>query len=160
MAQLTERSADWPSIAPIVVQNSRRIAAPVETVWVRIADHETWPEWFTDLSSVTVTFAPEGVGGGRDVKVPGMTVRERFTAWDPPHRFAFTLFEGPRMMTSMAESVVLEPDGDGCTITYIQGIEPAKGFGWLVKAAAKRLDAQQRKALDNLAQLVDSSSSS
>ena len=111
MAQLTERPADWVSTAPIVVENSRRIAAPIDTVWARIADHESWPEWFTDLSSVTVTFAAEGVGGGRDVKVPGMTVKERFTAWEPPHRFAFTLFEGPRIMASMAESVVLEPDG-------------------------------------------------
>ncbi|MEQ8437220.1 MAG: SRPBCC family protein [Ilumatobacter fluminis] len=157
MAQLTERPADWASTAPIVVENTRRIAAPVETVWERIADHETWPEWFTDLSSVTVTFGAEGVGGGRDVKVPGMTVKERFTAWEPPHHFAFTLFEGPRIMTSMAESVALVPDsdGDGCTITYTQGIEPAKGFGWLVKLAAKRLDVQQRAALDKLAALVE-----
>ncbi|MCB0965764.1 MAG: SRPBCC family protein [Ilumatobacter sp.] len=155
MAQLDERPPEWIETAPVVVRNARRIAAPVDAVWGRIADHETWPEWFTDLKTVTVTFAPEGVGGGRDVAAPGLKVRERFTEWEPPHRFAFTLFEGPPIMAAMAESVVLEPDGDGCTITYAQGIEPAKGFGWLMKLVAKRLDGQQRKALDRLAALVE-----
>ena len=155
MAQLTERPADWPSTAPIVVNYSRRIAAPVETVWQRIVDHETWTEWMTDLSSVTVTLGAEGVGGGRDAKANGMTVKERFTAWDPPHQFGFTVYEGPRVLTSMAETIDLEADGDGCKINYTIGLEPAKGFGWLVKQMAKRLGASQRKAIDTLAGLVE-----
>ena len=154
MAQLVERSPEWIETAPVVVRNSRRIAAPAEVVWARIADHETWPEWFTDLSKVTVTLGAEGVGGGREVSVPGVTMRERFTAWDPPTRFAFTVIDGPRILSSMAEIVTIEPDGDECTITYVQGMEPAKGFGLLWKGLAKRMDASQRKALDRLSALV------
>ena len=151
MAQLVERPPEWVSSAPVLVKNSRSIAAPVERVWARIADHESWPEWFTDASSVKVTTAAEGVGGGREVKLPGATMREVFTAWDPPNHFAFSVVEGPRMLKSMAESITIEGEGDECTITYAQGIEPAKGFGWLWKLLAKRMDARQRKALDRLA---------
>ena len=52
--------------------------------------------WFTDLSKVEVTTAATGVGGGREVSMPGVRVREVFTAWDPPNHFAFTVIEGCR----------------------------------------------------------------
>jgi uncharacterized protein YndB with AHSA1/START domain len=155
VAQLTERPPEWVETAPIRIQNSRSIAAPADAVWARIADHVTWPEWFTDLKGVKVTTASSGVGGGREVKLPGVTVRETFTAWDPPRQFAFTLTEGPRVMTSMAETITISGEGDASTITYTQGIEPAKGFGWLWKLNAKRMDSQMRKALDRLAALVE-----
>jgi uncharacterized protein YndB with AHSA1/START domain len=155
MAHLVERSPEWIGTAPIVVQNSRRIDASADAVWARIADHETWPEWFTDLSKVEVTTAASGVGGGRQVSMPGITVREVFTAWDPPNHFAFTVVEGPRILTAMAESITIEIDGDGCTITYAQGLEPAKGFGGILRAMARRMNGQQRKALDRLAALVE-----
>ena len=155
MAQLVERSPEWIGTAPVVVQNSRRIAASADAVWARIADHETWPEWFTDLSKVRVTTAASGVGGGREVSMPGITVREVFTAWEPPNHFAFTVVEGPRVLAAMAESITIEPDGDGCTITYAQGIEPATGFGRVLKVMARRMNGQQRKALDRLAALVE-----
>jgi uncharacterized protein YndB with AHSA1/START domain len=155
MAQLVERSPEWIGTAPIVLQNSRRISASPDAVWARIAAHETWPEWFTDLSKVEVTTAASGIGGGREVSMPGIHVREVFTAWDPPNHFAFALVEGPRILAAMAESITIEPDGDGCTITYAQGIEPAKGFGAVCKVMARRMNGQQRKALDRLAALVE-----
>ena len=155
MAQLVERSPEWIGTAPIVVQNSRRIGASAEVVWARIADHETWPEWFTDLSKVEVTTAASGVGGGREVSMPGVRVREVFTAWDPPNHFAFTVIEGPRILEAMAESIMIESEDGGCTITYAQGIEPAKGFGRICKVMARRMNGQQRKALDRLATLVE-----
>ena len=154
MAQLIERQPEWIDDAPISLSNSRRIAASPEAVWARIADHETWPEWFTDFSKVTVTSGAEGVGGGRKVTMPGATVTELFTEWEPNRRFAFTLVEGPPILASMAELVEIEPADDGCTITYRQGIEPAKGFAWLWKPVAKRFDGQTRKALDRLADLL------
>jgi uncharacterized protein YndB with AHSA1/START domain len=155
MAEKIERAPEWVPTAPVAIRNSRRIEAPAEKVWERIADHETWPEWFTDLSTVEITLGAEGVGGGRQVSMPGVKVRERFTAWDPPTRFAFTIVDGPVMITSMAELIEIEPDGDACTITYTQGIEPAKGFGWFWKIGSKRLDGQLKKALDRLAALVE-----
>jgi uncharacterized protein YndB with AHSA1/START domain len=155
MAQLVERSPEWVSTAPIVIQNSRRIAASADAVWAKIADHETWPEWFTDLSKVEVTTAASGVGGGREVSMLGIHVREVFTAWEPPNHFAFTLVEGPRILAAMAESITIEADGDGCTINYAQGVEPAKGFGAVCKVMARRMNGQQRRALDRLADLVE-----
>jgi uncharacterized protein YndB with AHSA1/START domain len=157
MSAKIEREPEWVPNAPVVVSNSLRIDAPAETVWARIADHESWTEWFRDLQKVSVTLGAEGVGGGRQVWMPGVTVKERFTAWDPPTRFAFTIIEGPRVITSMGELIEIEPDGDACTITYTQGIEPAKGFGWFWKLGAKRMNGQMRKALDNLSELVTKS---
>lgn len=157
MSTKTERGPEWVATAPIVVRSSRRIAAPADAVWERIADHESWTEWFTDLQKVSVTLGAEGVGGGRKVWLPGVTMLERFTAWDPPTRFAFTIIEGPRMIASMAELIEIEPDGDACTITYTQGIEPAKGFGWFWKVASKRMGGQLRKALGRLDALVTDS---
>ena len=155
MAAKIEREPEWVPTAPVTIRNSRRIAATTELVWARTADHETWTEWFTDLSEISITLGAEGVGGGRQVSVPGVTVRERFTAWEPPTRFAFTIIDGPKMITSMGELVEIEPDGDACTLTYTQGVEPAKGFGWFWKLGAKRMDGQMKKALDRLADLVE-----
>lgn len=155
MAAKIERQPEWVATAPVTIHNTRRIDAPAEAVWARIADHVTWPEWFTDLTKVSITLGAEGVGGGRQVSMPGVTVRERFTAWDPPTRFAFTVIEGPPILASMAELLEITPDGDACTIAYTQGIEPAKGFGWFWKLGSKRMDGQMRKALDRLAALVE-----
>jgi len=157
MAEKIERNPEWVPNAPVVVRNSRRIDAPAEAVWARIADHESWTEWFTDLMKVEVTLGAEGVGGGRQVWMPAVTVQERFTAWDPPTRFAFTIVEGPRVIASMAELIEIAPDGDACTVTYTQGIEPAKWFGLFWKVGAWRMNRQMKKALDNLAELVTQS---
>ena len=151
MAQLPVRQPDWIESAPLVVRRERRVLAPPAAVWKHIADHESWPEWFTALKQVQVTGEAEGVGGQRAVSVPGATVGEVFTAWDPAQRFAFAVTSGPRVFAALAESVVLEPTADGCIVTYTQGIEPARYFGWLVKLGAGRAEKMLASALDNLA---------
>lgn len=156
MAQLTEREPEWIASAPVVVRNTLTVAAPAEAVWARIADHASWPEWFTDLKRVEVTDGATGVGGGRSVALPGTTMRERFTAWEPPRRFAFTVIEGPPALRSMAEEITIVDDEVGCVVTYAQGLEPTRGFGWLVKLVARRMNTQQRRALEGLAALVTS----
>ncbi|MEO6571593.1 MAG: SRPBCC family protein, partial [Ilumatobacteraceae bacterium] len=63
MAELPLRPPEWIPTAPIVVRRERAIAADAASVWRRIADHETWPEWFTALDRVRVIGSAEGVGG-------------------------------------------------------------------------------------------------
>jgi len=155
MRTLTRREPDWIPTAPLVNTRSRRIDASPDVVWARIADHETWPEWFTALKSVRVTGAPAGTEGRREVSMGGLTIREVFTAWEPESLFAFSVDTGPRVLASMAESVSLVADGAGaCTITYTQGIEPARGFRWLLRIIVKRMNTELGKALDRLAELV------
>lgn len=157
MAELPAQQPEWIATAPIQVVETRRIAASCDAVWARIADHETWPEWFTALKSVRVTTGAEGIGGGREVAVPGATFGEVFTAWEPGQRFAFSVIEASRTLAAMAESVELAADGDGCVITYRQGIEPARGFGWFWKLVQRRLRSNLASALDRLAVLVEAS---
>ena len=133
----------------------RRVAASCDAVWARIADHETWPEWFTALKRVRVTGEPAGVGGQREVSMTGATVREVFTVWEPGVQFAFAVVQANRTLAGMAESVELREDGDGCVVTYRQGIEPARGFGWLWKRILPRMRSELTKALDRLATLAE-----
>jgi uncharacterized protein YndB with AHSA1/START domain len=151
MATLVPRDPDWIATAPLVVRRTRAVAAPSSAVWSMIADHERWTEWFGAVSSVRVTGAAEGVGGTRTVKIPGMTIDEEFTAWEPERRFAFTVVRASPTLRSLAESVELEPSAGGCTVTYTQGIEPARGFGWMWKLISRRMGSELTKALDNLA---------
>ena len=151
MAQLPVRQPEWIATAPLVVQRERRVFAAPAAVWKHIADHETWPEWFVALKRVKVTGAAEGVGGQRVVSVPGATIGELFTAWDPNERFAFAVISGPRLLAALAESVVIEPNDDGCTVTYTQGIEPARRFGWFWRLSSKRMSKLLGNALDALA---------
>ncbi len=155
MSTLPRREPDWIPTAPIVITRSRRIDASVDAVWAWIADHETWPEWFTALKSVRVTGEPAGVDGRREVSMGGLTLGEVFTAWEPGSLFAFSVVKGPPIVASVAESVALTAEGAGaCTITYTQGIEPARGFGWLWRIIARRMNSELRKGLDRLADLV------
>ncbi|HSH10917.1 MAG TPA: SRPBCC family protein [Ilumatobacter sp.] len=151
MAQLPIHQPEWIGTAPVVVRRERSVLAPPAAVWKHIADHHAWPQWFKGLTTVQVTGASEGVGGQRVASMTGTTVGEVFTAWTPNEQFAFAIVTGPRVLAGMAESVVLEPDEGGCTVVYTIGIEPASGFGWLVKLGSKRLAKMLEKALDALA---------
>jgi hypothetical protein len=150
MGELPAHGPEWIDTAPLRNVVERRLAAPCEAVWARIADHETWPEWFTALDRVRVTGEPEGVGGRREATARGITMGEVFTAWEPGERFAFAIVRANRTLAGMAESVELRPDGDGCVVTYRQGVEPASGFGWLWRLIMPRLRSETAKALERL----------
>ena len=155
MANLPLHPPSWIDVAPLQNVGEQRVAASCDLVWTRIADHETWPEWFTALKQVRVTGDAAGVGGRREVSMPGLTIDEEFTAWEPGAHFAFAVVRANRTLAGMAESVELRDDGDGCVVTYRQGIEPARGFGWLWKLILPRMRRELTKALDQLAVLVE-----
>lgn len=153
---MTHRDRDWIAEAPLQIEVSRTIDAPVETVWARIADHESWPEWFTELTRVEITGEASGIGGRRDVALGPITIKERFTAWEPDAQFAFTLTEGPPNLAAVAESVTLEPTDGGCTVTYRQGMEARRFAGWTLPLLRRRMEPGLRDALDRLADLCES----
>lgn len=155
MAELTAHPPEWIDTAPLRNVGEQGIDATCDVVWARIADHETWPEWFTALKQVRVTGEATGVGGQREVSMPGATLGEEFTVWEPGAHFAFAVVRANRTLAGMAESVELRPDGDGCVVTYRQGIEPARGFGWLWKLILPRMRRELTKALDQLTLIVE-----
>ena len=146
---------EWITNAPILVEQRIEIDAPPSAVWAHIANHEAWPEWFTELDSVECVGDGEGVGSGRTVKIKVLTLTEEFTAWEPDRHFAFAVIKSPiPFLAKMAEEVVLEPNGDGTTVTYRQGLEGRKYLGGLMKAMWKPAPGQVERALGRLAERV------
>ena len=147
---------DWIASAPIQVNESIVIAAPPEAVWPHIADHETWPEWFTDLDRVQRVGSGEGVGSGRRVTAARITIDEEFTAWEPDRQFAFAVIKTPLpVLARLAESVELEPHDTGTTVTYRQGVEGRRFVGGVMALLWKRAPTQVSNALANLKARVE-----
>lgn len=150
---------EWIDSASIRVEETIEIeASPVE-VWKRVADHVSWPEWFTALERVDITGRATGVGGRRRVipkSAKWLSIDEEFTAWEDAEHFAFAVTRTKLpILATMAESVRLEPSDAGCRVTYRQGLEARRGFGAVLGAVWRRSEAQLREALVNLKVLVE-----
>ena len=142
---------DWIDTAPITVTESVDIAASPAVVWSLVADHASWPEWFTALDRVEPLGAPTGVGGGRRVIAGRVRIDEEFTAWDEEEHFAFSVVHsGIPVLHALAESVRLEPSEAGTLVTYHQGVQGRPGFGWLMGQAWKKPARDLRTALEQL----------
>ena len=147
---------EWIDTAPVAVTSTVEIDADPMTVWGFIADHENWPTWFTDLKKVERIGTGIGVGGGRRVTAGPATIDEIFTEWTPGEHFAFAITKMPLpALRAMAESVTIVAEGDGCIVTYRQGLEPRRGFGRIVERVAVQMKGQTESALANLRRLAE-----
>ena len=149
---------EWIDAASVRVEESIDVAAPPATVWALIADHEHWPDWFTDLDRVEITGRPTGIGGTRRVTVKRLALDEEFTVWDENEHFAFAIVRTPFVMfflSTMAESVRVEATDGGCRVVYQQGLQAIRGFGWLLRLAWRNAPDQLRQALANLRALAE-----
>ncbi|MEM1332551.1 MAG: SRPBCC family protein [Actinomycetota bacterium] len=148
---------EWIDEAPARVEESIEIEAAPSEVWPHIADHERWPEWFTDLDRVEPVDGGAGVGSGRRVTVAKfVTLTEEFTAWRPDERFAFAVIGSPLpFLARLAEDVRLEPTDAGTRVVYRQGIEARRFLGVLHGPVAKQVAGQVRSALTNLKRRVE-----
>ena len=156
----TMQPPEWIDAAPIQASSSIEIAAPPSAAWERIADHATWPEWFTALDSVEVVGSGSGVGGGRRVTAKKATLEEEFTAWDENEHFAFAITSSKiPILESLAESVRVEPTDSGCRVTYRQGLQAKRGFGKALELAWKQAATDLTIALANLKSVVEASAS-
>ena len=127
MGKLTEQGLDWLDHAPARIVNEAVVRGTPDEVFAAITDHAAWPTWFPSMRKCEPGSVAEGVGGTRTVWVGPVKVLERFIAWEPGERFAFTVAEssGPGL-TSMVEDLQLAPSGTGSTkVTYTVGIAPA-----------------------------------
>jgi len=156
MPDLTPRPLEWIDEAPVRASRSRRIAQPPSVVWAAVADHAAWPTWFPRLRSVVPGPVAEGVGGTRRVDIGLAAVDEKFLAWEPERRFAFTVTTSTRPgLRSMNEDVRLTPDGTtACTVTYTMGLEPAAGARLLKPVLEPALRKTLTDALAGLARHV------
>lgn len=156
MATHPVKQPEWIDTAPIRVVETIEIDAPPSEVWAHVADHASWPEWFDALERVEPLGEPAGVGGGRRIFVAKRPIDETFTAWDENEHFAFSVIASKLpVLQALAESVRLEPSPTGTRVTYRQGLEGRRGFGWLMSLIWKRPAKQLSEALAALKARVE-----
>lgn len=152
MRTLTPRDIAWIERAPISIEGRTTTTASPERVFAVLADHERWPEWFPNVRSVEVIGPAEGVGARRRVRVPGAVVEEEFIVWEPGERWSFTgTAAKPGFVQSLVEDCRLEPTATGgTTISYTMHLDPARGYGLLLKVAAGGIRKSIQKAVEEL----------
>lgn len=146
---------EWIERAPEMVRVSEHIEAPPAAVFAKLVDAESWTRWFPLMTRAAWLGDGRGVGAEREVKLLALgRFRERFVAFEPDQRFAFTVIKSSsRMMTRFAEDYRLTPEGDGTRFDWTMGAE-ATGLGkrlatgmrffmqQLLTRAARNLDKQ------------------
>ena len=96
------------------------VAAPAQTTWDVIADHENMPKW-VGLAAVhrTVDGAPglDGRGSERLLELPGASVTEQVLAYEPPMSYRYRVTQGAPFICHQGE-IRLRADGDRTAVTW------------------------------------------
>ena len=102
------------------IERTVRIAAPAQTTWDVIAEHENMPAWL-GLGSVrqTVDGAPDlnGRGSERLLKLFGASITERVLAYEPPTAYRYQVTNGSPFICHQGE-IRLRADGDQTELTW------------------------------------------
>ena len=159
MPLLTPKEPGFLDEAPELVLTEVVAAATPDEVWAVFIDNERWPEWFPAAKECrTTSEQAEGGGSTRWIHFDLFKVNERFVAWDPPRRWAFTIVDAniPGIV-SVVEQATFEAVGDDRTrVTYTLGAELkpyvrpfAAGLRWrlgsLFRAGLAGIDAQVQR---------------
>ena len=119
------------------VERSVQIAAPVETTWAAVTDHEKMSEWIDRASvSRTVDGAPErnGRGSERVLKLPGGSVTEQVLACAAPATYRYRVTKGSPFTCHQGE-IQLRERGDQTELTWSIRFRPRlPGTGRLLAA--------------------------
>jgi carbon monoxide dehydrogenase subunit G len=138
MRDLEPVELEWIERAPQVARVSEHIEAPPAKVFAAFADAASWPRWFPLMTRAVWLGTPAQVGSEREVTLRGLgTFVERFVAFEPDRRFAFTVFgSSSSMMKRFGEDYRVAPEGPGTRFDWVMGAEAA-GPGKLVAPAMR-----------------------
>ena len=146
----------WIAKAPARIELTTQLRASPEQVFAAFADAPGWTRWFDNMTEARwLDGATGGVGQEREVKIRVLgTFRERFLAWEPSHRFSFTIVATTSsMIAQLGEDYVLTAEGGGTRLDWTMGSEPA-GMGKLgtplLRLLLKRTMTRGMKKLDGL----------
>jgi uncharacterized protein YndB with AHSA1/START domain len=125
----------------------RQVAAPPEVVFDVLTDHRRYTE-ITPLRRAELERegepAPNGLGAIRVLTaLPGPPMREEVIAYDPPHRFSYTVLSGLPFRNHIG-TVELSPSDGGTNVVYAIHTTPTVPVGGfavilVLKQAIKQL---------------------
>ncbi|MCE9580438.1 MAG: SRPBCC family protein [Deltaproteobacteria bacterium] len=131
----------WIPTAPLVLTTTTHFDAPPARVFDAFADAAGWPRWFPLMTKARwLDGSTGGLGAEREVALRGLgKFAERFIAWEPGARFAFTVVRSTSpMLTRFGEDYRLTADGGGTRFDWMMGATP-RGAGKVLAPALKIL---------------------
>lgn len=158
MIELEPVGIDFCEASKNRIVNVVDLRCSTERAFDLLADAPALPEWLADCKKCEWTSAPPyGEGSTRTVYLKGLTVRERFIAWERGKRIAFRA-EGMTapIATRLVEDFQLRSTGEGtCELTWTVHYAPhwlIFGIRPIVRFAFGRMFA---KAANSLRRHVD-----
>lgn len=129
MIALRPETLDFLERAPLRVSQSATIGATPLRVFAVFADAPSWPRWFPLMHRASWSSPEiEQVGAVREVALHGLGIyRERFIAWEPGSRFAFTMTEtSSPLARAIVEDFQMSPvrDGEATRLSWTLAAEP------------------------------------
>ena len=108
------------------IEQRVRIAAPIESIWALVADHERMASW-VGFGRVTVTRSgtPDRNGYNALRQISGLpgTVQEEVLAWNPPHAYRYRVTQGSPFVCHQGE-IRLQPVGRAIELVWTIRFRP------------------------------------
>ena len=119
-------------------------SAPPATVWALLLNAACWPEWSrideldVGQSQGLSADGRDAVGAIRAFRTGKLVAKERITALDAPHRFAYEGLDNPQMADYRAAIELRETPDGGTLIRWHGTYQARRGMRWFFQRYLRR----------------------